>query len=215
MPELNANIPPIECYVRGNFLRNQLDSHDKYFRCMIFGVCSAQNRSPLFHFLMEDGCMWWRMPINAFCTKPNTPEESLQNLVVWNSFDHFISVTKFTKLTNMRLVYTDRDKKKIDGKYLFTLDWYNPYSPKTDDNYLGDPGQRQCAHVIERDDGNFAIQPNNRIFLHGSLFINKPGEFLIDRLSNSGRWDVEDPSKWTIKDANKYSYDTNQEEVDK
>jgi hypothetical protein len=28
MPELNANIPPIECYVRGNFLRNQKDSHD-------------------------------------------------------------------------------------------------------------------------------------------------------------------------------------------
>ena len=29
MPELNANIPPIECYVRGNFLRDQEDSHDK------------------------------------------------------------------------------------------------------------------------------------------------------------------------------------------
>ena len=25
---LNANIPPIECYVRGNFLRDQKDSHD-------------------------------------------------------------------------------------------------------------------------------------------------------------------------------------------
>jgi hypothetical protein len=29
VPELNANIPPIECYVRGNFLRDQEDSHDK------------------------------------------------------------------------------------------------------------------------------------------------------------------------------------------
>jgi len=38
MPELNANIPPIECYVRGNFLRDQEDSHDKYFPCVIFGV---------------------------------------------------------------------------------------------------------------------------------------------------------------------------------
>ena len=25
---LNANIPPIECYVRGNFLRDQKYSHD-------------------------------------------------------------------------------------------------------------------------------------------------------------------------------------------
>jgi hypothetical protein len=26
---LNANIPPIECFVRGNYLRDQKDSHDK------------------------------------------------------------------------------------------------------------------------------------------------------------------------------------------
>jgi hypothetical protein len=55
MPELNANIPPIECYVRGNFLRNQKDSHDKYFPCVVFGVASIKSRSPLFHIMMEDG----------------------------------------------------------------------------------------------------------------------------------------------------------------
>ena len=38
MPELNANIPPINCYVRGNYLRNHQDSHDKYFECVVFGV---------------------------------------------------------------------------------------------------------------------------------------------------------------------------------
>jgi hypothetical protein len=31
---LNANIPLIECYVRGNYLRDQQDSHDKYFWCV-------------------------------------------------------------------------------------------------------------------------------------------------------------------------------------
>ena len=31
MAYLNANIPVIECYVRGNYLRDQKDSHDKYF----------------------------------------------------------------------------------------------------------------------------------------------------------------------------------------
>jgi hypothetical protein len=33
---LNANIPLIECYVRGNYLRDQKDSHDKYFWCVVF-----------------------------------------------------------------------------------------------------------------------------------------------------------------------------------
>ena len=165
MPELNANIPPIECYVRGNFLRNQEDSHDKYFPCVIFGVASVQNRSPLFHILMEDGGMWWRMPINAFCTKPGVPEEDIHNLVLWNSFSPHITVTKFANLANMSMSYIDRTKTKIPGKYLFTLDWHNPDSNRLDDGYSENPGQHKCGHVIERDDGNFAIQPNNRVLL--------------------------------------------------
>jgi hypothetical protein len=41
---LNANIPLIECYVRGNYLRDQQDSHDKYFWCVIFGVTSIPSK---------------------------------------------------------------------------------------------------------------------------------------------------------------------------
>ena len=51
MSFLNANIPPIECYVRGNYLRDQKDSHDKYFPCLIFGVSSLPSQVPLFNFL--------------------------------------------------------------------------------------------------------------------------------------------------------------------
>ena len=50
MAYLNANIPIIECYVRGNFLRDQKDSHDKYFEVGIFGFSSIPNRVPMFIF---------------------------------------------------------------------------------------------------------------------------------------------------------------------
>ena len=48
MAYLNANIPVIECYVRGNYLRDQRDSHDKYFECTIFGFSSIPNSTPYF-----------------------------------------------------------------------------------------------------------------------------------------------------------------------
>ena len=51
---LNANIPPIECYVRGNYLRDQKDSHDKYFECVVFGFTSIPKQVPLFHYMMTD-----------------------------------------------------------------------------------------------------------------------------------------------------------------
>jgi hypothetical protein len=65
--------------------------------------------------MMEDGGLWWRMPINAFCFEPNTPEIDLHNLVLWNSFSGHISVTKFENLTNLRMSYIDRTKTLLKG----------------------------------------------------------------------------------------------------
>ena len=194
MPELNANIPPIDCYVRGNFLRNQEDSHDKYFPCVIFGVSSVQNRSPLFHFMMEDGGLWWRMPINAFCKEPNTPEVDLHNLVLWNSFSPNVAVTKFANLTNLKMSYRDRNRNVVSGKYLFTLDWHNPESNRLDDGYSETPNEHKCGHVIQRDDGNYAIQPNNRVRVFEPSFANQK-DLVIGRIINDRIWDVEDIEK--------------------
>jgi hypothetical protein len=194
MPELNANIPPIDCYVRGNFLRNQIDSHNEYFECVIFGVSSVQNRSPLFHFMMEDGGLWWRMPINAFCTKPGVPEVDLHELVLWNSFSPYVAVTKFANLTNLKMSYRDRNRNVVQGKYLFTLDWHNPDSNRLDDGYSETPNEHKCGHVIQRDDGNFAIQPNNRVRVFEPSFANKK-DLVIGRIINDRVWDVEDEEK--------------------
>ena len=194
MPELNANIPPIDCYVRGNFLRNQIDSHDQYFECVIFGVSSVQNRSPLFHFMMEDGGLWWRMPINAFCTKPGVPEVDLHELVLWNSFSPYVAVTKFANLTNLKMSYRDRNRNVVQGKYLFTLDWHNPDSNRLDDGYSETPNEHKCGHVIQRDDGNFAIQPNNRVRVFEPSFANRK-DLVIGRIINDRVWDVEDEEK--------------------
>ena len=95
MAYLNANIPVIECWVRGNYLRDQKDSHDKYFEVGIFGFSSIPNRVPMFHFLMEDGGLWWRAPISAFCAKPGVKELPLDELVMWDSFSYNVSVTTF------------------------------------------------------------------------------------------------------------------------
>jgi hypothetical protein len=206
MPELNANIPAIECYVRGNFLRDQEDSHDKYFPCMIFGVSSIQGRSPLFHFLMEDGGVWWRMPINAFCERPNVPEVDIHDLVLWNSFSPQVAVTEFQAMRNMRMTYVARSGEFVNGKYLFTLDWHSPDDNVINAGFSTNPGQHKCGHVILRDDGNFAIQPNNRVRLFDPSFTTKTGT-LIDRFINTRKWDVEDAAKWVTSDDNKYFYD--------
>jgi hypothetical protein len=144
--------------------------------------------------MMEDGGLWWRMPINAFCTKPGVPEVDLHELVLWNSFSPYVAVTKFANLTNLRMSYKDRQKNVVQGKYLFTLDWHNPDSNRLDDGYSETPNEHKCGHVIQRDDGNFAIQPNNRVRVFEPSFANRK-DLVIGRIINDRVWDVEDEEK--------------------
>jgi hypothetical protein len=57
-----------------------------------------------------------------------------------------------------------------------------------------------------RDDGNYAIQPNNRVRLFDPSFTTKNVN-LIDRFVNTRKWDVEDANKWKTSDDNRYHYD--------
>jgi hypothetical protein len=164
--------------------------------------------------MMEDGGIWWRMPINAFCTKPGVPEEPIHNLVLWNSFSPHVSVTKFQALSNMRMSYIDRSKTNVPGTYLFTLDWHSPETNILDDGYSENPGQHKCGHVIQRDDGNFAVQPNNRVRIKEPSFVTKK-DLVIQRLINTNKWDVESYDKWILEDSNAYDYDVIDTEVDK
>lgn len=206
MPELNANVPLLECFVRGNFLRNQLDSHDEYFPCIVFGVGSLPDRVPVFHFLMEDGAIWWRMPISAFCQRPDTPEADLHDLVLWNSFSPFITVTKFEALNGMRMTYRDRHKGERGGRYVFTLDWHQPDHNFLDGGYSESAGQHKCGHLIALDDGNFAIQPNNRVRLFDPSFTTKTDP-VIQRILNTHDFSVEDAAKWVTEDSDAYDYE--------
>ena len=210
MAYLNANIPPIECFVRSNFLQIRIewdDEKDFYLPVLVFGVASIPHRVPLFHFIMEDEGLWFRMPINAFCHKENTPQEELYNLVLWDCFSSYIGVTQFDFLINKRMRYIDRNKNWNEGTYLFTLDWSQEDKNITDYGFSEVPGQHKCGHVIKLDNGNFAIQPNNRIRAFEPSFVTKPGQNVIERKLGSQMWSVENTAKWVLSDDDRYDYE--------
>jgi hypothetical protein len=114
----------------------------------------------------------------------------------------------------MRMSYLDRSKTTVPGRYLFTLDWHNPETNILDDGYSENPGQHKCGHVIQRDDGNFAIQPNNRVRLKEPSFVTKK-DLVIQRLINTNKWDVESYDKWMLEDSNSYDYEVIDTGIDK
>lgn len=117
---------------------------------------------------------WWNMVENAdtttFCWKEDAEEQPLDELVLWDSFSYHVSATQFPYLKNRNMTFISRRRQKYKGKYLFTLDWAaSTDSGDTDYLFSEYPSQHKCGHVIAMDNGNFAIQPNNRLLLHGTF----------------------------------------------
>ena len=107
-----------------------------------------------------------------------------------------------------------RRKVLRKGTYLFTIDWGPGDYNELDFGYTQHPDQHKCGHVLELDDGNYAIQPNNRLRVFDASTGSDPNEKpLINRLVNNTRWSVETSSKWITDEHEEGSYDYHFKEI--
>lgn len=201
---LNANIPVIDCLVRGEYLQNMEGGFGEYYPCLAFGVISRPGEATLFTILMEDGGVWWGVPVSALCWKECEAME-LENLQLWNNFSYNVSVTTFAALSNMSCVYTDRDGMMHRGEYVFTLDWAQGDYNELRYGYSETANNHKCGHVIKLSSGNFAIQPNNRIRFFDPSFTTKEN-LVCPRVINTHAYRVENSAKWRTEDSNNFYY---------
>ena len=130
----------------------------------------------------------------------------LDELMLWDSFSYYMSVTIFDTLQYRKMKYTSRRRNEYEGLYLFTLDWAHEDPNITDVTFSEAAGQHKCGHVIQLDNGNYAIQPNNRLRCHDPSFCVKPNESVIKRKLHSHKWSVEQNWKWVTSDDENYDY---------
>ena len=76
MAYLNANIPPIYAQIRREYLYDCKKHHGEVEDCIIFGLSAITGRSILFHAIMENGAIFYRLPITRVYSKGimNHPE---------------------------------------------------------------------------------------------------------------------------------------------
>ncbi len=202
---MNINIPVIECYVRLEFMNQEDAQYTGLAECQIFGMASIPGQTPLFHFFCDDGAIYWRMPIHAFCHKKDAPKKDLDDLILWDSFSYHANVISFDLLKNKKMSYVDRSKNVEYGRYLFTIDWFG--DAKTN-GFAEVPGQHKCGHFLELDNGNYAIQPNNRVRLFDPNFVTKTK--LYPRKIANKLYSSEHTSKWRTEDSENYNYEIKQ-----
>ena len=207
MALLNADIPPIYCKVRKEYLYDFKKNHGQSDECVIFGLTSMAGAATLFNIMLPNGAVFFRLPIAAFFQKHLDREQvrdmQVDELQLWNSFSYYPSVHMFNYLTSQRGKYFGKDKKEHFGEYLFTIDWCHPESNILDTEHSEIPHEHKCGHVLALDNGNYAIQPNNRILWNISNFTTR--DDIPDYKVQNTDWNVENKG-WITEDTDKMFY---------
>ena len=66
MAYLNANIPIQYSQIKKEYLYDFKKHHGEVEDCIIFGITSLTGRAILFHAIMENGAIFYRLPISAY-----------------------------------------------------------------------------------------------------------------------------------------------------
>ena len=126
MAYLNANIPVTYAQIRREYLYDLKSHYGEVEDCIIFGLASITGRPILFHAIMENGAVFYRLPISAFIQRgfepSRVPKRRLDELQLWNCFSYYPSVHHLDILESQAGKYIGKDKKWHAGKYLFTVD---------------------------------------------------------------------------------------------
>jgi len=208
MAYLNANIPVQYAQVRKEYLYDLKSHHGEVEDCVIFGLASLAGKAVLFHCLLPNGAIYYRLPISAFIQRAydilQVPRMRLDELELWDSFSYYPAITVFDFLAGQECKYLGKDKKFYTGEYLFTIDWAHPEPNILDVDHSEIPQEHKCGHFIALDNGNYAIQPNNRILWHVGNFTTK--KEWPDYKTQTSEWSVENKD-WTTDDTDRMFYD--------
>ena len=203
MAYLNANIPATYAQIRKEYLYDLKKHHGEVEDCIIFGLSSMGGRAILFHALMGNGAIFYRLPISAFIQQGYKPEDvpkrRLDELELWNSFSYYPTVTTWNILSAASGKYIGKDKK-----------WHHGSILDTDHSEI--PHEHKCAHIIALDDGNFAAQPNNRCIWDLPSFTVKDN--IPDWKVQTSEWNVEDTGKWKTEDTDSFFYEIEEKKND-
>jgi hypothetical protein len=217
MSYLVASIPPIEVFIRKEFLYDfQTDEKGKLLGINEFEPAhwittkSIPNQALYFESFTHDyGALFDKLPIHAFVWKTDIDQNKLYPLdwlQLWDCFSYNISVIKKQRLRNARCEVIMKDKSRAPGYYLFTIDSCSSDPNEVDVSWSETPNEHKSFNIIKLDNGQFAAQPNNRIlWKHQSQTPSTDLKIPYFRFSTK-TWICENSDRWSAAGSTTFTY---------
>jgi hypothetical protein len=217
MAYLVVNIPPIEVFIRKEFLydftkdnKDKLLGENEYESAHWITSKSIPNQALYFESFVHDfGALYDKLPIHAFVWKTDIDKNNLYPLdwlQLWDCFSYNISVIKKERLRNARCEVIMKDKSRAPGYYLFTIDSCSSDPNEVDVSWSETPNEHKSFNIIKLDNGQFAAQPNNRIlWKHQSQTPSTDLKVPYFKFSTK-TWICENSDRWSAAGSTTFTY---------
>ena len=211
MSFLVANLPPVHCFVRREFLYDFKSGHGEYESCIWVSIKSLRSQAfRIESYLPRYGALNDKLPLHAYVSRTDNLEADkfldLDTLQIWDCFSYDIAVIQKAFLRNLSCEFYAKDRQLHKGNYLFTVDNAAPDMNIIDTTYSEWPEDHKSFNFIELDNGQYAAQPNNRCRFFDAA--SNPKEMLHpDFKVATKKWVVETNPKWRLGDSDTVTYE--------
>ena len=166
---LITNLPSYEVWVRKEYLTDHKSGHGEFVKGVWVSAKSIPGRAFYFEtYLPEYAAMFDKLPISAFLSEPEIPDPdmTLHNLQFWNCMDYGVVAVQKQFIGSMHYEVYTRDFGTQTGTYICTLDNYHQDVDAIDYSTSEQPAEHKSHNLIELDNGQFALYPNNRMRIY-------------------------------------------------
>ncbi len=208
MAHIVANLPPVKCFVRKEFLYDFEKGHGELVPCWWISIKSLRGQGFRSEAQLNEYGAWYdKLPLHAFCWKPIEGEPlPLDHLQLWDCLSYDITVIKKANLQSMKCKFKTKDGGWMYGTYLFTVDSAHPDFNILDTGFSEDTEDHKSYNFIACDNGQFAAQPNNRLLILEPS--SNPKELKHpDFKVATKKWSVENEPKWALGDTSTVMYE--------
>ena len=214
MSELICNMPSEKVWVRKEYLTDFQSGEGEFVEGVWVSAKSIPGRAFYFEtYLPEYAAMYDKLPISAFVSRPETPDPDLDlpNLQFWNCMDYGVVNICKQFVGSMEWEVRTRHFGSMKGKYVCTLDNYHSDIDKIDYSTSETPEEHKSFNLIELNNGQFALYPNNRCRVYDISLT--PQEPKIPDFKVSTRYfQVENGIDWgRLGDTDEYFWKTPEE----
>jgi hypothetical protein len=210
MSYIEGNFYPVKVWVRNEYLYQFKKGIGELTQGVVISVRCMPGQVALFQVLLDNGVLRDKLPSHALLWKDELPTNNdlpFHYLQIWNCFSNNFTIISLSYLYDTRVSVFMKDKKWYEGNYYATINW-SENNQDCDLTLAQDPMEHKSHHVIFLDNGQIALQPNNRIKWSEPSFVTKPFPEKPDYLVNNVWFNSEGYEKWQTEDSQKYFYDS-------